>query len=132
MAINKIELAGNLTNEPMMKTVKGNAHVTEARIAVNRPKGGADFIAIACWEELAKELKTARKGTRIELEGRLRVESWGQGKNFRTKAVVVASKLTVHGAAPAQSQDEPAAGPAEQPEPEAAPKKRRSRQPVAA
>jgi single-strand DNA-binding protein len=101
--LNRVELLGNVTNEPELKYTSGGTAVMNLGIATNRrvKKGDdwvdeADFHNIVIWANLATNLSTrVRKGTRIYIAGRLQTRSWEDDagkKNYRTEIHVINSQ----------------------------------------
>ena len=98
MALNKtrVEVLGNLTHFPELKTTSSGKRVLDLTLAVNQSKDGdADFVRVSVWGAWAENLiKTAGKGALVYVEGRLRSESWKDketGEN-RSRLSVVADQ----------------------------------------
>jgi len=96
--INRIELMGNLTNDPELRHTASGTPVTSFGIAVNRRylsgdewKEEVQFINIVLWADRAKSfVERAKKGTRVWVEGRLTIRSYDDKegrKQYRTEVV---------------------------------------------
>ncbi len=97
--LNKVQLMGNVTNDPDLRFTPSGSAVLNFSIATNRSykvgeewKEEVAFHNIVVWrnaESLAKRLK---KGTRIYVEGRLNTRSWDDTetgkKNYKTEVIV--------------------------------------------
>jgi single-strand DNA-binding protein len=97
--LNRVELLGNITQEPELKYTQGGSAVMNLSIATNRriKKGEewvdeTDFHNLVIWGNLATNLAARiHKGTRIYVAGVLRQRSWeGEDgkKNYRTEVHV--------------------------------------------
>jgi len=101
--VNKVELEGNMTRDPELRSTGGGQSVTNISVAVNdffkdkkskEVKETVEFIDVTVWGKDADKLcRDCKKGQRVKVLGRLHVESWDDkdsGKK-RYKTVVVAS-----------------------------------------
>jgi single-strand DNA-binding protein len=115
---NRVILAGNLTRDPELRyTAKGTA-VTTMGLAVNRKwkdDSGAEkeettFIDVQTW---AKQAETAcqylKKGSRLLVEGRLKMDEWEENGQRRTKIIVAMESMTFLDSNPNASQGQPRA-----------------------
>ena len=87
--MNKVVLMGRLTADPEYR----ESGVCKYRLAVDRPKEGADFISCVCFGKTAEFARDyLKKGVKIAVEGRIQTGSY-EGKNgtVYTTDVVVAS-----------------------------------------
>jgi single-strand DNA-binding protein len=81
---NRVELAGNLTRDPVLRFTQSGVAVAEFGMAVNeRFKSGEEikervtFVDVTCWGKRAEALvKHFKKGKNIFVDGRLTLESW--------------------------------------------------------
>jgi len=96
--LNKIEILGNITQDPELRYTANGTPVTNFGVATNRSyKSGEEwkeevtFHNIVVWSTDAEMLtQRARKGTRIYVQGRIQTRSWddNQGqKQYRTEIV---------------------------------------------
>jgi single-strand DNA-binding protein len=127
--MNVVMLVGNLTRDPEMKYTSGGKAVTEFTVAVNEGTGEkrvTTFIKCEAWEETAEQVaERARKGSRVAVEGRLKVDTWNDKVTNarREKMFVTARTVNVLPSAPALTELTPEARPnvpqrAPQPQPE--------------
>ena len=94
--LNTITLMGHLTADPELKATPAGDSVATFSVAINsKLKSGesrAEFFDCEVWKGWAENLcKTARKGSLVLLQGRLRQEQWvdakTNGKRSRVKVV---------------------------------------------
>lgn len=98
--LNKVILAGRLTQEPELKQTPSGISVVRVNLAVNRRRGrsseGAeqqtDFITLVIWRQTAEFVsKYFRKGSAICVTGSIQTSTWtdqqGQ-KRYSTEVVV--------------------------------------------
>lgn len=101
--MNIISLTGNLCRDMEVKYTKNNKSYLENTLGVRKEKKDddgqyeSDFIDIVCFEKKADYLKEyAKKGDKIEIVGKLRVDSWKDDKGeSHTRAYVVADKVGI-------------------------------------
>ena len=101
--MNIICLTGNLCKDIELKYTKNNKRYIENTIAVqkgNKNQNGeyeSDFIDIVCFEQKAEYLNNyAKKGNKIEINGKLRVDNWKDEKgDYHTRSYVVADKIAI-------------------------------------
>lgn len=100
MNLNKVSLIGQLTRDPVLKTIKSGANVVTFGLATNHrwtdfktkeKKESVEFHNIVCWRKLAEIVnRYVKKGEKIYVEGRLTNRSWqakdGQ-KKYRTEII---------------------------------------------
>ncbi len=98
MNFNKVILAGRLTREPDLRHTPGGQPICKLSLAVNRtytgndgqPKEEVTFVEIDCFGKQAEIIgKHFRKGSRIHLEGRLKLDSWEKNGEKRSRLGVV-------------------------------------------
>lgn len=90
---NRIMLIGNLVRDPEGPRQAGQGSVTTFRIACSERIGeGRErnlFIDVECWNRLGEVVsKYMSKGRRVFVEGRLRLDEWGEGEERRSKYFV--------------------------------------------
>lgn len=109
LGLNRVILSGYLTKAPQKLNVSGDRAGTILRIAINRPytKNGerqteVTFVSVVCWGALATTcIKYLSKGSPLEVEGRLRSNSWEDkegGKRYTLE--VIASNICFAGTKP--------------------------------
>lgn len=102
-SLNKVELTGNLTADPVIRNTGEGTSVTNFTIAHNRTfktKNGesnseASFIDVELWGKQAEIFcQHMKKGRAVFVEGRLRQDRWQtkEGEN-RSKIVLSASNF---------------------------------------
>ena len=119
--INKVELIGNFTKDPELKTTPNGAMVSNFSIATNRSwkdKSGeqqekTEFHNIVVWNELAEEVsKHLVKGRKAYITGRLQTRSWegpDGSKRYTTEVVATEIKSLGHTSEGGSSNSTPAA-----------------------
>lgn len=102
MNLNKVIMAGNLTNAPEIRYTPNGSAVSEFSMAVNRKyKSGEEFkqetcfIACVAWGKTAETIAHhMQKGSPLFIEGRLQRDTWTDketGKNRSKLKIVVES-----------------------------------------
>lgn len=80
--LNKVIIAGHLTNDPELKQTPSGVSTTTIRVAVNRrySKDGnneADFITIVAWRQTAEFIcRYFKKGSAICVTGAIQTRTW--------------------------------------------------------
>jgi single-strand DNA-binding protein len=110
MNLNKAELIGNLTADPIMRSLPSGQAVASFRLATDyswtdyktkeRHKT-AEFTPVIAWGKLGGVVgKYLKKGDKVYIDGRLRTRSW-QGKDNikRQQTEIVAQNLIMLGGA---------------------------------
>lgn len=101
--MNVICLTGNLCKDVELKYTKNNKRYSENTMAVqkgNKNQNGeyeTDFIDIVVFEQKAEYLSNyAKKGNKIEINGKLRVDNWKdeEGKTH-TRSYVVGDSIKI-------------------------------------
>lgn len=100
MNLNKVQLIGNLTRDPELKSIPSGQSVTTVGIATNRKwtsptgekKEEAEFHNVVLWGKLAEiASKFLKKGSLVYIEGRLKTRNWevkdGSGKRYVTEII---------------------------------------------
>ena len=120
MGINRVNISGNLTRDPEVRSTQGGAAVMNFGVAVN---DGAKNPATGEWEDrpnyvdcvifgtrAEKVAQYLAKGSKVAIEGRLRYSSWEKDGQKRSKLEVVVDEIEFMsrgdggGQAPAQRQ----------------------------
>jgi len=93
---NRVDLAGNLTNDPELRLTNGGTPVAQFGLAVSRSYAGkdasvaADYFTVVCWRGLAEAIAdNKKKGDAVVVEGRIDYSTYedeGQ-KKARTRVV---------------------------------------------
>ena len=68
---NEVSLKGNVCKEPMPRVTKKGIRVVSLIVAVSNGRSKADFIPCICWGEVADVASSLRKGTYVEIIGRM-------------------------------------------------------------
>jgi len=108
MDLNKVSLIGNLTADPLSKSLPSGQNIATFTVATNytwrdvqskEKKSRADFHRIVAWGRLADVISTyLKKGSKVFLEGRLANRVWeDKNKNKKYATEVVASDLIMLG-----------------------------------
>lgn len=100
--LNRIELEGNLTRDPQLKSVGQGTSLCNFSIASNRFYKKDDgfeketsFFDIQCWAGLAQDVASnCHKGSAVKVTGRLKQDRWTStdGKN-QSKIIIVAENV---------------------------------------
>ena len=99
--MNVIAITGNLCNDIELKYTANNKGYVENTIAVRKEKKDengnyeSDFINFVAFEKKADYLNNyAKKGNKVEIVGKLRVDTWKDKEgNSKSRTYVVADKL---------------------------------------
>lgn len=101
--LNRVQIMGNLGQEPEMRFTPSGAAVTNFRLAVNRFYTDAngdkiqetEWISCVAWNKQAETINQyVSKGNALFVEGRLRTRSWQDDKgNTRYKTEVIVSNF---------------------------------------
>ena len=92
--LNRIILVGKLTSDPESRSTTEGIPLSKFRLAVNRPQGGADFIDVVAWRQVAEICaQQFKKGQMVLVEGRIQIRSFeDQSGQRRWVTEVVAGK----------------------------------------
>lgn len=101
--MNCIQLTGNLCKDMKISYTKNNKAYLENTIGVRKEKKSengtneSDFIDFVAFEKKAEYLNQyAKKGDKIEVVGKLRVDTWQDEQgNYKTRSYVVADKIQI-------------------------------------
>ena len=110
--MNVIAITGNLCNDIELKYTKNGKEFVENTLGVLKDiknENGilqSDFIDFVCFEKKAIYMKEyAKKGDKIEITGKLRVDSWkGEDGTSHKRSYVVADKIKVLTSRPKQQE----------------------------
>ena len=125
---NRVVLVGNLTRDVELRFTNNQTPVTDIGLAVNdrvKRQGEwvdeATFVDITLWGRTAEiAAQYLSKGSPVLIEGRLKLDSWEQDGQKRSKLKVVGERMTLLGGggnrgnapAPHQTSNQPASTPA--------------------
>ncbi len=126
MDLNRVQIIGNMTRDPELRTTQGGQSVCSFGVATNRRYTGKDgqqqeqteFHNIVAWAKLAEIIcQYLGKGRKVYIEGRLQTREWqGQDGNTRRTTEIVAENMIMLDRA-GGSQGAPAPRPAAAPAP---------------
>lgn len=101
--INRVNLTGNLTRSPELKTTSGGTAVLAFGVAVNdrrrNPQTGEwedypNFVECTMYGNRAQSIaQYLTKGTKVAIEGKLRYSSWEKDGQKRSKLEVVVDEI---------------------------------------
>lgn len=119
--MNIIALTGNLCRDVEIKYTKNNKGYVENTLGVTKDKKDAegnrqsDFINFVVFEKKADYLSQyAKKGDKIEINGKLRVDNWKDEQgNSRQRTYVVGDSIKILTSRPKETKEE-----IEEPQPE--------------
>ena len=108
MNLNKVELIGNLTADPVVRTLpSGNPIATFNLVTRSNQKSGKagkrqpepEFHAIVAWGKLGNVVgKYLKKGDKVYVEGRLKTTQWqGKDKSRKSRTEIVINNLIMLG-----------------------------------
>jgi single-strand DNA-binding protein len=92
--LNLVVVSGRLTKPLELKELAGDKYLAVGSIALNRKYKDVEkttFLDIKVWDKSGENLtKYTKKGSRVNLQGRLEQETWEKdGKNFSKIVMVV-------------------------------------------
>lgn len=103
MSINRVNISGNLTQDPELKATKSGTSVLSFGVAVNdrrkNPQTGEwedvpNFVDCTVFGNRADALsRFLSKGSKVALEGKLRYSSWEKDGQKRSKLTVLVDDL---------------------------------------
>jgi len=99
--MNTVILDGHAATDPAIKELADGGKVVHFRLAVQRPRRRdgeriADFVTVTAFGTTAEIVADrAHKGARVTLQGRLRVSSWEQDGEKRSRVDVVARNVRI-------------------------------------
>ena len=112
---NFVEIAGNLTRDPEMRSTPKGMPVLNFSIASNRYRKNGDefeketsYFDVQCWDKLAENVYSeCRKGTPVKVTGRLKQDRWTgrDGKNA-SKIIIVADNVNRQERQPREYQED--------------------------
>lgn len=103
MSINRVNISGNLTREPELRSTQGGTAVLTFGVAVNdrarNPTTGEwedrpNFVDCAVFGKRADSLsRLLSKGSKVAIEGKLRYSSWERDGQRRSKLEVIVDEI---------------------------------------
>ena len=99
MAINKVFIKGNISNEVELKQTQSGTSVCSFNVAVNRftreNEAKADFFTVVAWSQKAEFVsKYFKKGSGIVIVGRLENREWTDKQgNKRISTEIIAEEI---------------------------------------
>lgn len=94
--MNKVCITGRIANDLDMRNTITGKNVMDITLAVNDGKNATSFVPVTVWEGSAKYLSDyAKKGTKIEVTGRIKVDSYEQDGQKRKKVYVTAENVEI-------------------------------------
>lgn len=112
--MNVIAITGNLCKDIELRYTRNGKSYVENTVGVKKDKKDedgnyeTDFIDIVCFEKKADYLNQyAKKGDKVEVTGKLRVDSWKdeQGEHH-TRSYVVSDKINILTSRPKENKEE--------------------------
>lgn len=114
MSINRVNISGNLTRDPELRSTQGGSQVLTFGVAVNdrrrNPQSGEwedypNFIDCVVFGNRANALqKFLSKGSKVAIEGKLRYSSWDKDGQRRSKIEVIVDECEFLSGSKAQNQ----------------------------
>ena len=103
---NKMIAMGNLTKDPVLRTIPSGAQVCDMSLATNRTfmvdgekREETCFIDVAVWGKQGEACgKFLKKGRPVLIEGRLVHQHWEKDGEKRSKHILTAERVQVLGA----------------------------------
>lgn len=93
-SLNKVMLIGNITKPHEIKRTANNLAVLNFTLAINstyKEKNDVTFVEITCFDKTAENIaKYTSKGSKLFVEGRLKLDKWENEKGKFQKLNVVA------------------------------------------
>ena len=101
--MNVISLTGNLCKDMKLEYTRNGKAYLENTIGVSKEKKDeqgnkeSDFINFVCFEKKAEYINQyAKKGDKVEIVGKLRVDTWEDDEgNRKTRTYVVVDKIQI-------------------------------------
>ena len=112
--MNVICITGNICKDVEIKYTKNNKGFVENTLGVSKEKKKedgtkkSDFIDFVAFEKKADYLGNyAKKGDKLEINGKLRVDTWQDDKGeYKTRTYVVADSVKILTSRPKESKEE--------------------------
>ena len=114
MSINRVNISGNLTRDPEMRTTQSGTQILSFGVAVNdrrrNPQSGEwegvpNFIDCVVFGNRADALqRLLTKGMKVAIEGKLRWSQWEKDGQKRSKIEVIVDEIEFMSGSKAQNQ----------------------------
>lgn len=131
MDLNRVQLIGNVTRDPELRTIPSGQNVCSFGVATNlqwtdaqgQKQQRAEFHNIVAWGKLAEIChQYLGKGRKVYLEGRLQTREWeAQDGTKKNRAEIVAENMIMLDRAPAGSPSSASSGGSVSPPPSTEP-----------
>lgn len=103
--MNKFELTGFLTKDPVLRTTESGKIVGTLSLAVRRTQENTDFLYITCWGVVAEfARRNFHKGSRIEVLGHIRQNTWTEEDGTKRSATELVAEQVDFGERAPKSQ----------------------------
>ena len=105
---NRVILVGNLTRDPELRNIPNGTAVTDIGLACNDKRKDASgnwveettFINVDLWGRTAEvAVEYLKKGSSVLIEGHLKLDTWEQDGQKRSKLKVVGERMQMLGSA---------------------------------
>lgn len=103
MSINSVNISGNLTRDPELRTTTTGTNVLSFSVAVNDRRKNSqtgewedapNFVDVTMFGSRAEALsRFLHKGSKVAIEGKLRYSRWERDGQTRSKLEVVANEI---------------------------------------
>ena len=103
MSINSVNISGNLTRDPELRSTTTGTNVLSFSVAVNDRRKNSqtgewedapNFVDVTMFGSRAEALsRFLRKGSKVAIEGKLRYSRWERDGQTRSKLEVVANEI---------------------------------------
>ena len=116
-AYNRVIIVGNITREIDLRYTQNQTAVTDIGVAINDREKNADgqwvdsptFVDVTLWSKIAETAaQYLGKGSPILIEGRLKLDTWQDNGQNRSKLRIVAEKMQMLGGGKGNKQAPPA------------------------
>ena len=118
-SFNKVILMGNLTRVPELRHIPSGMAVTDIGLAVNDKRKSASgewidevtFVDITLWGRTAEIVcEYTSKGSPLLVQGRLKLDTWGEGDQKRSKMKVIGENIRLLGSGRSSGGDDESGG----------------------
>jgi single-strand DNA-binding protein len=107
MRLNQVSLSGRVGAEPDIRCFESGAIVSRLSIAVNRSKQQVDWFVLEGWSRTAETIaQYVHKGDPLGVEGYLKIETWEQEGETRSKPVIGINAVQLLGSKPKEMIEE--------------------------
>lgn len=118
-SFNRVILVGNVTRDPELRYIPNGTATVDLGLAVNDRRKNQQgewveettFLDVTLWASQAETAsKYLTKGSPVLIEGRLKLDTWEQGGQKRSKLNVVGERMQMLGGGKKADTDDQAAG----------------------